>query len=70
MPAKVTIFNLKCEPCFELGTGPKNSIYYNPHGNILLVGGFGNLQGEVELWDAVNKKKIGMFDFLNIYLNY
>uniref|UniRef100_A0A0A9WRR4 Eukaryotic translation initiation factor 2A n=1 Tax=Lygus hesperus TaxID=30085 RepID=A0A0A9WRR4_LYGHE len=58
MPAKATIFNMKCEPVFELGVGPRNSIYYNPHGNILLLGGFGNLQGSVELWDAPNKKFI------------
>lgn len=62
MPAKATIFNLKCEPVFELGSGAKNSIYYNPQGNILLLGGFGNLRGQVELWDAVNKKKIGSCD--------
>ncbi|XP_066251277.1 eukaryotic translation initiation factor 2A [Euwallacea similis] len=57
-PAKATIFNLKCEPCFELGTGARNTIYYNPQGNILLLGGFGNLPGQVEVWDAINKKKI------------
>ncbi|GJQ85744.1 hypothetical protein Trydic_g12149 [Trypoxylus dichotomus] len=61
-PAKATIFNLKCEPIFELGTGPKNSIYYNLQGNILLLGGFGNLQGQIEIWDAVNKKLIGKCD--------
>ncbi|CAH1133754.1 unnamed protein product [Ceutorhynchus assimilis] len=59
MPAKATLFNLKCEPIFELGTGARNAIYYNPHGNILLLGGFGNLRGQVEIWDAVNKKKLG-----------
>ncbi|KAL1500865.1 hypothetical protein ABEB36_006290 [Hypothenemus hampei] len=58
MPARATIFNLKCEPCFELGSAARNSIYYNPHGNILLLGGFGNLRGHIELWDAINKKKI------------
>lgn len=58
MPAKATIFNLKCEPVFEMGTGPRNSIYYNPHGNILLLGGFGNLPGTVELWEAPARKLI------------
>ncbi|CAH1959555.1 unnamed protein product [Acanthoscelides obtectus] len=58
MPARATIFNLKCEPVFEMGAGARNSIYYNPHGNILLLGGFGNLRGGIEIWDAVNKKKI------------
>ncbi|KAK9754402.1 Eukaryotic translation initiation factor eIF2A [Popillia japonica] len=61
-PAKSTIFNLKCEPVFELGVGPKNSIYYNIQGNILLLGGFGNLPGQIEIWDAVNKKLISKCD--------
>lgn len=63
MPAKATLFNTKCEPVFELGTGPRNSIYYNPHGNILLLGGFGNLRGQVEVWNMNNRKKIGNFYF-------
>ncbi|CAH1183593.1 unnamed protein product [Phaedon cochleariae] len=62
MPAKATIFNLKCEPVFELGTGAKNSIYYNPHGNILLLAGFGNLRGQIDVWDAVSKKKVANCD--------
>ncbi|XP_022903675.2 eukaryotic translation initiation factor 2A [Onthophagus taurus] len=61
-PAKATLFNLKCEPVFELGTGPRNSIYYNPQGNILLLGGFGNLRGQIDIWDTNNKKLIGKCD--------
>lgn len=61
-PAKATLFNLKCEPVFELGTGPRNSIYFNAQGNILLLGGFGNLRGQIETWDAVNRKLIGKCD--------
>lgn len=63
MPAKATIFNLKLDPIFELGTGPRNSIYYNPHGNILMLGGFGNLRGIVEFWDTNKKVLIGNFHF-------
>lgn len=59
MPSRATLFNLKCEPVFELGAGPRNSIYYNPHGNILLLGGFGNLRGNVELWNTNTRKQIG-----------
>jgi translation initiation factor 2A len=62
VPAKATIFNLKCEPIFEFGTGSRNSIYYNPQGNLVLLGGFGNLRGHVEIWDAMNKKLIGSCD--------
>lgn len=37
MPSKATIFNLKCEPVFELGTAPRNTIYFNPQGNNILL---------------------------------
>ncbi|XP_012279013.1 eukaryotic translation initiation factor 2A isoform X2 [Orussus abietinus] len=58
MPAKGTLFNLKCEAVFEFGASPRNSIYYNPHGNILILAGFGSLSGNVELWDVNNRKLI------------
>ncbi len=28
MPAKATVFNLKCDPVFDFGTGPRNAVYY------------------------------------------
>lgn len=59
MPAKASLFNLKCEPIYDFGTGPRNSIYYNPQGNILLLAGFGNLRGNVEIWDSNTKKIVG-----------
>jgi translation initiation factor 2A len=62
MPSKATLFNLKCEPVFEFGTGPRNCIYYNPHGNILILGGFGNIQGNVELWDTMARKLIAKME--------
>lgn len=32
MPAKATLFNLKCDVVFDFGTGNRNSIYYNEFG--------------------------------------
>lgn len=58
MPAKATLFNLKCDVIFEFGTGNRNSIYYNDFGNLLVFGGFGNLPGYIEVWDLNAKKKI------------
>ncbi|NXY86269.1 EIF2A factor, partial [Alcedo cyanopectus] len=58
MPAKATIFNLKCDPLFDFGTGPRNAAYYSPHGHILLLAGFGNLRGQMEVWDVHNYKLI------------
>lgn len=61
MPAKATFFNLKCDPVFEVAEASRNSIYFNPFGNIVLLGGFGNLRGNVEVWDAKDKKLITSF---------
>lgn len=57
MPAKATLFNLKCDAVFDFGTGHRNSIYYNDFGNLLVFGGFGNLPGYIEVWD-LNQKKL------------
>lgn len=56
-PAKATLFNLKCDAVFDFGTGIRNSIYFNDFGNLVLFGGFGNLRGNIEVWD-LNKKKL------------
>ncbi|KAL9964538.1 hypothetical protein ACROYT_G028193 [Oculina patagonica] len=58
MPAKVTLFDLKCEPLFDFGTGPRNEVFYNPHGNIICLAGFGNLRGQLELWSRKDLKLI------------
>lgn len=36
MPAKVALINSKCEIVHDFGSGPRNSIYFNPHGNNIL----------------------------------
>jgi len=58
MPAKATIYNLKAEPIFDFGTGPRNAVMYNPQGNMLLLSGFGNLAGNIEFWDMETNKLI------------
>ncbi|KAK7862837.1 hypothetical protein R5R35_000852 [Gryllus longicercus] len=58
MPAKATLFNIKCEPIFDFGTGPRNAIYYNPQGNLLILGGFGNIHGNIELWEVASRKLV------------
>ncbi|CAG9575982.1 unnamed protein product [Danaus chrysippus] len=59
-PAKATIFNAKCEPLFEFGTGAWNAIYFPPEGNLVLLGGFGNIAtGHISVWDVRGYKKLG-----------
>ncbi|XP_042070214.1 eukaryotic translation initiation factor 2A isoform X2 [Haplochromis burtoni] len=57
MPAKATVFNLKCDPVYDFGTGPRNAAYYSPQGHILILAGFGNLRGQMEVWDVKNYKQ-------------
>ncbi|KAI5642236.1 eukaryotic translation initiation factor eIF2A domain-containing protein [Phthorimaea operculella] len=59
-PAKATIFNAKCDPLFEFGTGAWNAIYFPPEGTHVLLGGFGNIAtGHIEVWDVRGYKKLG-----------
>ncbi|XP_005096415.1 eukaryotic translation initiation factor 2A [Aplysia californica] len=58
MPAKTTIYSLKCEPVFDFGTGPRNVCAFNPQGNILCLAGFGNLAGNLEFWDVKQRRQI------------
>lgn len=58
MPAKATLFNLKCDQIFDFGTGPRNAVHFNAFGNLVLFGGFGNLRGQIEVWDMDKKKQI------------
>ncbi|XP_028276004.1 eukaryotic translation initiation factor 2A isoform X2 [Parambassis ranga] len=58
MPAKATVYNLKCDPVFDFGTGPRNAAYYSPQGHILVLAGFGNLQGQMEVWDMKKYKQV------------
>ncbi|CRK94154.1 CLUMA_CG007673, isoform A [Clunio marinus] len=60
IPAKTTLFNFKCDSVFDFGTGIRNSIYFNDFGNLVLFGGFGNLKGQIEVWDLIKKKQVSM----------
>lgn len=58
MPPKASFFNLKCDATFELDEGDRNSIYYNDFGTLVVLGGYGNLNGRTEIWDVTKKKLI------------
>ncbi|KAM1392469.1 hypothetical protein ACFX2I_020041 [Malus domestica] len=59
MPAKATVFDKKCNPLLELGTGPYNTIRWNPKRKFLCLAGFGNLPGDMAFWDYIDKKQLG-----------
>ena len=51
MPAKTTIFDTKANIVHNFALGPRNTILYSPHGRFVLVAGFGNLAGQVDIYD-------------------
>ncbi|XP_052888864.1 eukaryotic translation initiation factor 2A [Anopheles moucheti] len=61
MPARATLFNLKCDVVYDFEPGNRNSIFYNDFGNLILFGGFGNLPGYIETWDLPKRKKLASF---------
>ncbi|XP_011192685.1 eukaryotic translation initiation factor 2A [Zeugodacus cucurbitae] len=58
MPSKATLYNLKCDVIFDFGEGPRNCAFFNSFGNLLALAGFGNLPGNVEIWDMKKKEKL------------
>lgn len=53
------MYNSKGEPIFDAAEGPRNELYYNAFGNILIACGFGNIaKGKMEFWDVDTKKEI------------
>ena len=47
---------------FDFGTGPRNLALFNPQGTLLMLAGFGNLRGGIEMWDVANKKEVSKFE--------
>lgn len=51
MPAKTTIFNSRAVATHSLPLSPRNTILFSPNGQFLLVAGFGNLAGQMDIYD-------------------
>jgi translation initiation factor 2A len=51
MPAKTTIFNMRGQPTHTFPLSPRNTIQFSPHGRFVLVAGFGNLAGQMDIYD-------------------
>lgn len=51
MPAKTTIFTFRGVPQHSFPLAPRNTIQFSPHGRFVLVAGFGNLAGQMDLYD-------------------
>ena len=51
MPAKTTLFNLRANPTYNFPLGPRNTISFSPNSRFVLVAGFGNLAGQMDIYD-------------------
>ena len=51
MPAKATLFNTRAVATHSFALRPRNTIIFSPHGRFVLVAGFGNLAGQMDIYD-------------------
>lgn len=51
MPAKTTMFNHRGATIQSFPMGPRNTITFSPTGRFVLVAGFGNLAGQIDIYD-------------------
>ncbi|EGF84373.1 hypothetical protein BATDEDRAFT_18651 [Batrachochytrium dendrobatidis JAM81] len=58
MPAKATLFDHRANPMYEFGNAARNQVKFNSHGRFLFIGGFGNLAGDMDIWDRRSFKKM------------
>lgn len=66
MPSETSFFDARGNLIYSLPTLPRNTILYSPNGKYVLVAGFGNLQGTVDIYDRQDKfKKVVSFEASN-----
>ncbi|KPV78089.1 uncharacterized protein RHOBADRAFT_23040 [Rhodotorula graminis WP1] len=65
MPAKTVIFDQRVKIIADLGLNPRNFLSYNPQGRLLCVAGFGNLAGQIDIYDRQTLKKVVTFEAPN-----
>ncbi|KAI4114513.1 MAG: hypothetical protein LQ345_004721, partial [Seirophora villosa] len=51
MPAKTTLFDIRGQAIHNFALSPRNTILFSPHGRFVLVAGFGNLAGQMDIYN-------------------
>ncbi|KAL8963094.1 MAG: hypothetical protein Q9193_000603, partial [Seirophora villosa] len=51
MPAKTTLFDIRGQATHNFALSPRNTILFSPHGRFVLVAGFGNLAGQMDVYN-------------------
>ncbi|EMR08321.1 hypothetical protein PNEG_03161 [Pneumocystis murina B123] len=57
MPSKTTIFDNQANIIYSLPLSPRNTILFSPHDRFVLVAGFGNLKGTIDIYDKEKEMK-------------
>lgn len=65
MPAKTMLFDQRVRSLHDFGPGPHNFLSFNPQGRLLIVAGFGNLAGKLNIYDRRSLNKIATIDAPN-----
>ncbi|KAK2753833.1 hypothetical protein FQN55_000197 [Onygenales sp. PD_40] len=66
MPAKTTIFNTRAVATHSFALGPRNTIIFSPTGKFVIVAGFGNLAGQMDIYDLEKDyKKVATIEASN-----
>lgn len=66
IPSKTTIFDARGNIVHSFPLNPRNTLIFSPHGRFILVAGFGNLQGAVDIYDRQKQfSKVASFDAAN-----
>lgn len=52
MPAKTVVFNSRGVVTHKFSLGPRNTILFSPYGRFVLVAGFGNLAGQLDVYEV------------------
>lgn len=66
MPAKTTIFDSRGNEIYSFPLAPRNTLNFSPHARFLLVAGFGNLQGTIDIYDRQKQfAKVSMIEAAN-----
>lgn len=59
MPARATLFDAKCNKLAEFGKAARNTARWSPCSRLLALGGFGNLNGQIDIWGVSKVLKVG-----------
>ncbi|KAI9451986.1 eukaryotic translation initiation factor eIF2A-domain-containing protein [Lactarius psammicola] len=65
MPARAMLFDQRVRTLHDFGTSFHNYISFNPHSRLVLLGGFGNLAGKIDIYDRRSLTKISTIDASN-----